>query len=129
MVLYKDKIEDKLNDIFLFELSSSNSKFKYYQQVVEKLQSLDKIGTNHKEPTIHAWKLAGWYQVRIGNRIFGYSWDGENACIEETYLLKRVGNKIKWVDEHLQTKGGMLFENMDYYQKRQYISSLIIYEN
>ena len=116
--------------MFFWDLSQNNLSFSTYNRAKEKLMGLDSMGFNHKRATIHAWKLAGWFEVRVDNRIFGYSWDGgSNIVIWETYLLKKVGNKIQYVDEGKMPTGNMLFEDMDYFSKRKYIRRMITFED
>lgn len=97
MVIVEPVIEDKLLEIFFEEFALNPNTPKYFA-IKKELLRIDKEGYPRNTPYIPAWKRAKWFEVRVGDYLFAYIWDGETALLvdwEDNYPEAPIHNKKK----------------------------------
>ena len=84
MVIASKEIENVLLDIYFREFGVNTDTPNYYR-LKEKLFSLDQPHISRQVGRYPAWKRMGWFECVYKQYVFGYSWDGQTAIIEECY--------------------------------------------
>lgn len=95
MVIYSNEIQNFLSELFFSEFATNVSTPRYFK-IKAKLFELDKSYINRKPGRYPGWRDMN--EIQIGCYIFGYSWDGQIACIEECYkekIKETIDNTMK----------------------------------
>lgn len=135
MVLIKDNVKDFLLTLSLEEIIHNG----WIGQSAEIESDLEKLDTDIKsiyattDETLPAyWRRYGYFVYKNRPYAIAYlkrNYSGETIVTIES-VAKRDGNRWVLLNESLITsRGNKLFEHLDFYSKREFISNMIIFED
>lgn len=108
MVIYSNEIKFFLDKVYFYELTHKKDfKLSLYNYYEEKLYNIPKL-THHEASSVFPMSRDGLFSLTIGRLTFGYSYDGENICVEY-YINRKPQND--WFDWLIKESQASVFNN------------------